>query len=145
MRSMTLDELRAASDAGGVESVTLKGQGGSFLVRIATLGGADALLATARDHEPRRFVDPGAALNVLRDVGITVGLFDASEWDPADGAKTVGNRGEPDAIETARGAAYTDWLAAEIQASLDDPRPNLSHDDVMADMDVEIASATAER
>ncbi|MDR0441434.1 MAG: hypothetical protein LBI59_10740, partial [Candidatus Accumulibacter sp.] len=30
MRSMTLEQLRTASEAGGVSTVTLKGQGGAF-------------------------------------------------------------------------------------------------------------------
>lgn len=37
-------------------------------------------------------------------------------------------------------AAYNQWLAGEIQVSIDDPRPNLSHDEVMAEMDADIAT-----
>lgn len=29
---------------------------------------------------------------------------------------------------------YTRWLAAEIQAAIDDPRPNIPHEEVMAQM-----------
>ncbi len=29
-------------------------------------------------------------------------------------------------------ASYTAWLTAKVQASLDDPRPNIPHDKVMA-------------
>jgi hypothetical protein len=29
-------------------------------------------------------------------------------------------------------ASYTAWLKAKVQASLDDPRPNIPHDKVMA-------------
>ena len=42
-------------------------------------------------------------------------------------------------------AAYNEWLAADIQESIDDPRPNISHDDVMAEMDADIAALMAER
>ena len=35
---------------------------------------------------------------------------------------------------------HTAWLAAEIQAAIDDPRPNIPHDDVMDEMDAEIAA-----
>ncbi len=146
MQSMTIEQLRAASDAGGVEGVTLKGQGGAFLVQIATRSGAAALLAKARSNEPRRFGNPVAALNVLRDVGITIGQFDASEWNPAEKEETAGNRGRAEAMRKAhQAAAYTEWLAAEIQESIDDPRPNISHDDVMAEMDADIAALMAER
>lgn len=34
---------------------------------------------------------------------------------------------------------YTAWLAAEIQAAVDDPRPSIPHDEVMAEMETEIA------
>lgn len=141
MQSMTVEQLRAATQAGGVESVTLKGQGGTFLVQIATRSGTNALLAKARSHEPRRFGNPVAALNVLRNIGITAGQFDARDWNPAEKAKTAGNRGRAEAMRKAhQAAAYTEWLATEIQEAIDDPRLNLSHDDVMAEMEADIAA-----
>lgn len=141
MQSMTIEQLRAASNAGGVSSVTLKGQGGAFLVQIATRSGSGAVLSKARSTEPRRFGNPLAALNVLRGIGITVGQFDASEYDPADKGQDAGNRGRADAMRTAHeAAAYNQWLVDEIQSSIDDPRSNLSHDDVMAEMDADIAA-----
>ena len=140
MRSMTIEQLRAASNAGGVKGVLLKGQGGAFLVQIATRSGADALLAKARSTEPRRFGNPVAALNVLRDVGITVGQFDASDWNPDEKEESTGNRGSAEALRKAhQAAAYIDWLAADIQAAIDDPRPSIPHEDVMARMDAHVA------
>ena len=47
MQSMTLEQLRAASNAGGVSGVTLKGQGRSFLVQISTRSGSDAVLSAS--------------------------------------------------------------------------------------------------
>lgn len=141
MQSMTLEQLRAASDAGGVAGVILKGQGGAFFVQIATRSGADAVLAKARSSEPRRFGNPAAALNVLRDVGITIGQFDASEWNPAEKEPAPGTSGRAEALRKAhQAAAYSGWLANEIQEAIDDSRPNLSHDEVMAEMDADIAA-----
>ncbi len=141
MQSMTLEQLRAASNAGGVSGVTLKGLGGAFLVQIATRSGSGAVLAKARSSEPRRFGNPLAALNVLRGIGITVGQFDATEYDPADKEQDPGNRGRADAMREAHeAAAYTKWLAAEIQSSIDDHRPSIPHDEVMAEMDADIAA-----
>ena len=31
------------------------------------------------------------------------------------------------------------WLAAEIQAAIDDPRPSIPHEEVMARMDAQLA------
>ena len=67
MQSMTIEQLRAASNAGGVSGVTLKGQGGTFLVQIATRSGSGAVLSKARSTEPRRFGNPLAASGALSD------------------------------------------------------------------------------
>ena len=136
MQSMTLEQLRVASNAGGVSGVILKGQGGAFLVQIETRSGSGAVLSKARSGEPRRFGNPIAALSLLRDLGITVGQFDARDWNPAE--KVVNSRDDARA-QVLRGAhkaaAYNQWLTGEIQASIDDPRPNISHDEVMAELD----------
>ena len=133
MQSMTIEQLRAASNAGGVSGVTLKGQGGAFLVQISTRSGSGAVLSKARSSEPRRFGNPVTALNVLRDVGITIGKFDSSEWNPAEKEETAGNRGRAEAMRGAhKAAAYNQWLAAQIQEAIDDPRPSVPHDEVMA-------------
>lgn len=144
MRSMTIEQLRAASDAGGVAGVTLKGQGGAFVVQIATRSGSGAVLTKARSNEPRRFGNPVAALNVLRGIGITVGQFDASEWHPDAKEGTPGNRGRAEAMRKAhQAAAWSEWLAAEIREAIDDTRPNLSHDEVMAEMDADVMTLEA--
>ncbi|MDP2816346.1 MAG: hypothetical protein Q8O19_06680 [Rectinemataceae bacterium] len=41
---------------------------------------------------------------------------------------------------TCKSATYNQWLASEIQASVDDLRQNISHDEVMAEMDADIAA-----
>ncbi|MCJ2094893.1 hypothetical protein MKK67_20665 [Methylobacterium sp. J-072] len=144
MRSMTIEQLRATKVAGGVAGVTLKGEGGTFLVEIATRSGKAAVLAKARSNEPRRFGNPLAALNVLRGLGITVGHFDASAWNPAEKVPAPGNRGRAEAMRKAhQAAAYSDWLAAEIQDSIDDPRPNLSHNELMAELRDDLAELAA--
>ncbi|SDF07687.1 hypothetical protein [Rhodospira trueperi] len=50
-------------------------------------------------------------------------------------------RGVDDA--NARGAdarRHADWLAGEIAASIDDPRPSIPHDVVMADLEADLAA-----
>jgi hypothetical protein len=158
MQSMTLEQLRTASEAGGVSGVTLKGEGGSFFVQIATRNGSGAVLSKARSREPRRFGNPAAALNVLRDnpaaalnvlrdVGITTGQFDASEWNPSE-REPVARSNDSRALALRKAheaAAYNEWLAAEIHETVDDIRPSISHDAVMAEMAAEIAALEAEQ
>jgi hypothetical protein len=146
MQSMTLEQLRTASEAGGVVGVTLKGQGGVFFVQIDTRNGACSVLTKAHSSEPRRFGNPATALNVLREVGITIGQFDASEWNPDEREPAPGTRDRAEALRKAHeAAAYNDWLAAEIQEAIDDPRPSLPHDDVMARLEVRATRHQAAR
>lgn len=42
-------------------------------------------------------------------------------------------------------ASYTAWLKAKVQASLDDTRPDVPHDQVMAEMDLIITEAERRR
>jgi hypothetical protein len=42
---------------------------------------------------------------------------------------------------TEEAEAYDAWFRAKVQASLDDPRPRIPHDEVMARMDAIIAEA----
>ena len=141
MHSMTLEQLRATASAGGVKGVTLKGQGGGFFVEIATRSGQDAFLSKARSTEPRRFGSPTSALIVLRDVGIAVAQLDATNWNPDQKEVTQNRDSRAQAMRQAHeAAAYNQWLAGEIQASIDDPRPSIPHDEVMAEMDADIAA-----
>lgn len=140
MHSITLEQLRVVSQAGGVSHVTLKGQGGAFVVHISDRNGSDAVLTKARSTEPRRFGSPTAALNLLRDLGITTGTFDASDWNPAE--RNPESRPGDKRVQVLRhahaSAAYNAWLSDELQQAIDDPRPSIPHDDVMARMDVRI-------
>ncbi|OGB05744.1 MAG: hypothetical protein A3E52_03205 [Burkholderiales bacterium RIFCSPHIGHO2_12_FULL_63_20] len=141
MQSMTLEQLRATASAGGVVGVTLKGQGSGFFMEIATRSGQDAFLVKARSTEPRRFGSPNSALVVLRDIGIAVAQLDATNWNPDQKEVTQNRDSRAQAMRQAHeAAAYNQWLTGEIQASIDDPRPSIPHDEVMAEMDADIAA-----
>lgn len=144
MHTMTLEQLRATASAGGVVGVTLKGQGSGFFMEIATRSGQDAFLVKARSTEPRRFGSPNSALIVLRDIGIAVAQIDATNWNPDQKEVTQSRESRAQAMREAHeAAAYNNWLASEIQASIDDRRPNLKHDEVIAEMDADIAALPA--
>ncbi|QEA13382.1 MULTISPECIES: type II toxin-antitoxin system RelB family antitoxin [Comamonas] len=139
MQSMTLEQLRATASAGGVVGVTLKGQGSSFFMEIATRSGQDAFLVKARGTEPRRFGSPNSALIVLRHLGIAVVKLDATHWNPDQKEVTQNRDSRAQAMRQAhQAAAYNQWLTGEIQEAIDDPRPSVPHDEVMARMDARI-------
>jgi len=140
MQSMTLEQLRATASAGGVVGVTLKGEGSGFFMEIATRSGQDAFLVKARSTEPRRFGSANSALTVLRGIGIAVAQIDATNWDPDQKKVTQNRDNRAQAMRQAHeAAAYNQWLAAEIQEAIDDPRPSVPHNEVMTRMDARIA------
>ena len=140
MQSMTLEQLRATASAGGVVGVTLIGEGSGFFMEIATRSGQDAFLVKARSTEPRRFGSANSALTVLRGIGIAVAQIDATNWDPDQKEVTQNRDNRAQAMRQAHeAAAYNQWLAAEIQEAIDDPRPSVPHNEVMARMDARTA------
>ena len=144
MQNMTLEQLRATASAGGVVGVTLRGEGSGFFLQIATRSGQNAVLSKARSIQPRRFGNPTSALLVLRELGIAVAQLDATQWDPDQKEMSQSRENRAEAMRAAhKAAAYSKWLAAEIQESVDDPRPSIPHDEVMAQMDTDIAALPA--
>ena len=139
MNSMTLEQLRATTSAGGVTGVTLKGQGGGFVIEIATRSGQEAFLAKARSTEPRRFGNPASALLVVRDMGLDTIRVDVTDWDPDQKDMSRSRETRSEAMREAhQAAAYTRQLANDIEASIADPRPSVSHNGVMARLDARI-------
>lgn len=130
MQTLTLEQLRATTNAGGVASVTVRAQGGGFFVQIATRSG-EAILTKARSTEARCFSNLLQAITVLRDLGITNGSFDVSQYNPEQKA---GTRVRPDRAEAMKraheAAAYDAWFREQVQASIDDDRPSVDDEDV---------------
>ena len=138
MQTLTLEQLRAATDAGGVSGVEVKAQGGSFVVEIVTHNG-EAILAKARSTEPRRFGNPFQAMTLLRTIGIVNGAYDMSGYNPDQGtARTRPDRAR--AMKRAQEAiAHDSWFREQVQqavAEADDPATKwASHDEVLDDME----------
>lgn len=78
----TLQQLRAATQAGGVAGVSLKAQGSGFFIQIQLRTGQNAVLVTARSRSPRMFKNPAQAFGVLKRVGIVTGSFDVTHYAP---------------------------------------------------------------
>jgi hypothetical protein len=138
MQHLTVEQLRAAQQTGGVASVTLKAEGGAFLVAVSTRNGGKGVLITTRAKTPRRFRDPRKAMLLLRQLGIVTARVDTTRWNPAAGAT---GKPRPDRAaamrQTHEAAAHDRWFRAQIEAGLheaDDPKTvRYSHEQVMAD------------
>ena len=144
MQSLTLDQFKATVRAGGVTGVTLTAQGSGFYMEIGTRGSREPVVLTkARSTEPRRFGSPTSAMQVLKDIGIGTAKMDFSRWDPDQKEVTQKRDSRASAMREAhQAAAHQKWLASELQAAIDDPRPSLTTDEVLTQFDdgpVEVA------
>ncbi|WP_280189777.1 hypothetical protein [Delftia sp. PS-11] len=148
MHTLTLEQLRTTTDAGGVKGVTLKAEGGDFIVQIDTLRGGEAVLAKARSTEPRRFGNPAQALSLLRDLGLTVGAFNVEQWNPhgPSSARTRPDRAQA-LRRTHQAASYDQWFRAQVAQGLaeaDDPGTHwISHASAKEDMQRQRAALQA--
>ncbi|OGB27167.1 MAG: hypothetical protein A3I66_20310 [Burkholderiales bacterium RIFCSPLOWO2_02_FULL_57_36] len=123
MQNLNLEQLKAATAAGGVTGITLRGIGAAFVVSVQTQRD-EAILVTSK-KQPRRFADPRKALQVLRATGWTECRIDASQWRPED--RALEKTARPDrsaALKAAHEAAQADadydrWFHAKVQASID--------------------------
>lgn len=79
-----LSKLRAVVDAGGVLSVTLVGVDQGWMTRITTRTGTLSLMSTRARTKPRSFVDPRAAFNLFREMGIVDLRIDNRTWSPEE-------------------------------------------------------------
>lgn len=143
---LTLQQLRAAAQAGGVSEVTLEAAGAEFQVAVSTQAGGKATLVTTRDRKPRRFGSLDKAAQLLHELGIQCATLDVSHWDP-DAER--GRRRRPDRAEALKraheAADYDRWFRAKVEEALaeaDDPNIVWTpHEQVMAELDEIIARA----
>jgi hypothetical protein len=122
MQLLTLEQLRAAQQAGGVLMVTLYGEGAAFVIQIETRRGPAQLVKARRAHtspEVRRFADPRKALLLLRDLGILEARIDSQQWRPEDQARERVSR--PDRAAHLKAAhealSHTEWLQQKVDAA----------------------------
>lgn len=123
MQTLNLEQLKAATLAGGVTGITLRGDGAAFVVSVQTQRG-EAIMVTSR-QQPRRFADPRKALQVLRGLGWNHCQMDTVQWRPEDHAlEKVARPDRSAALKAAHVAAQADadydrWFHAKVQASMD--------------------------
>ncbi len=128
--TFTLQQLRAATQAGGVLSVTIKAQGKGFFIQISTRAG-QAVLVTARNKEPRSFKSPLQAIVLLKQIGIVNGSFDSSLYDAKQKETPSRPRKRPSpAISklSLRWARLAEQISNPIQPSFDDPSLNIDEE-----------------
>lgn len=133
MQNFTLEQFRATNAAGGVLSVTLRGDGAGFEMQIETRRGVAKLVKARDKSETRRFLDPRKALLLLRDLGIGEVQINSQDWRPDD--HETERKPRPDrsaAMKAAHEAlSHTDWLREKLAKSAASSIPGVPHEQVM--------------
>ncbi len=125
--------LRRLVDAGAPIGAEVVGAAGGWGV-VINYGRASQTLAVTRG-EPRTFRKFETLASYLKELGIIDLRVHTAEFEAASAAKPSDKRSElaSDRMKRAHeAAAYDKWFRAQVQASIDDPRPNVSDADARA-------------
>jgi hypothetical protein len=133
---LTLERL---VEAGAVREANVVGQPGGRGVVIQC--GMTARALAAKRGAVRIFRKFETLVGYLKSIGIAKYQVDASQFDPV-ALKT--ERKRTDAAERMtnahEAAAYKGWLSQEVQDAIDDPRPSVSHEQVVDEWQKERAA-----
>lgn len=94
MDVISLGGLRTALQTGGLRAVGVTASGGLFFVTAQPRSGGWLVLATTRGKQARGFRDPGKAILLLHEIGVTKIAVDVSGWEP--GRAAAEGRRRPD-------------------------------------------------
>jgi hypothetical protein len=131
-KTMDLSEATAAARAGGILSVTLRGQGASFYIELETRQGGFATLVTSNGRKPRAFRKPEKAFVVLRDMGLDAGRFVLNGWRPDEA--DFERRARPDKsafLKEAFAAGHDAWFRQAVLDSLRDDGEIFGHENAI--------------
>ncbi|MHB1222311.1 MAG: type II toxin-antitoxin system RelB family antitoxin [Gammaproteobacteria bacterium] len=146
MKTFTIDQARSAAASGGVLSANLRPVGSMFALEFETRNGP-AMLIAAVSKKVRRFGNPTKAFEIVRDLGLEGGRYSVAQWRPDE--REIDRPTRPDKSATLKAthesAAYDKWFRAQVQEALDDPRPGIPHEQVMAETRALIDRIAAEK
>lgn len=100
MHRLDLEQFRTTLETGGIVSVSLVAQGGSFHVQAETRGG-QAVLTKSKSAILREFRNVTSALAMLREMGVREVKVDTRNWRPeqADLDRTARKKALPETAE----------------------------------------------
>ena len=133
---VTLEHL---VEAGAILGANIVGQPGGWGV-VIQIGMTERALAAKRGAV-RIFRKFETLVGYLKGIGIASYQVDASQFDPV-ALKTERTRTDSaERLKNAhRAASYKGWLTQQVQEAIDDPRPSIPHDAVMAEWNIERAA-----
>jgi hypothetical protein len=134
MATETIDQktLFQLVAAGAVRGAHVVGHGSGWT--IAARYGLTERFLSAKRGDVRVFRKLETLVSFLRDMGINRFEVDAGGFDPDSVERPTRPDRSAALKEAHEAAAYDRQFRAQVQESLDDPRPNVSHAQVQKDM-----------
>lgn len=130
MATETIDHttLNRLVEAGAVRAAHAVGTSGGWALMVK-YGLTERPLAAQRSRQVRLFKKLETLVSYLKEVGIAHFDVDASNYSPDSQLRNM----RPDRSEamkrTHEAAAHDKWFREQVQESIDDPRPSVSHDE----------------
>ncbi|MFA6013752.1 MAG: hypothetical protein WC742_01700 [Gallionellaceae bacterium] len=123
-----------------IRSASIIGLQGGWSVTVK-VGVQEKTLGAQRTDKPRLWKSLDRCVDYLKnELHIArVELLDATDFSAAPSGDNKNKAGER-MRQAHAAAAYDKWLKTEIQAAIDDPRPNVEHDEVMRRANERIAA-----
>lgn len=113
MKTLTIEQARAAIAAGGISSANLKPLGSVFTLEFETQNGSASLIATV-SKQVRRFGNPLKAFEIVHALGLEGGHFSLAQWQPQE--RSLDKATRPDKAEVLRAT----HAAATLKRLLDE-------------------------
>jgi hypothetical protein len=140
MHRLDLDQFRTTLETGGILSVSLVGQGGTFHVQAETRRG-DAVLTKSRSTTMREFRNLQRAVLMLRELGVSEFAIDTKNWRPEQA--DIGRTSRPDRTAQMKAAHEAAELKRTLDASIREAEdPNTvwkSHDQTFSELNARYA------
>lgn len=128
--------LRRLVDAGARIGAEVVGSGGRWGI-VINHGRVRQTLAATRG-QPKNFRQFETLASYLKQLGIVEYRVNAAGFDEASTQRKAPDRRSAAASERMKhaheAAAYNRWFREQVQASMDDPRPSLGHEEAQAHM-----------
>ncbi|MHC8364665.1 antitoxin PaaA2 family protein [Pseudomonas sp. ZT5P21] len=131
MTTETIDHstLVKLVESGAVNAAHIFAKQGGWVVQVRH-GSKLHSLTAQRSQQIRLFKRLETLVIYLQGIGISHFDVDTSDYDPLQ-VKTYSRPDRSEALKQAHeAAAYEEWFKKQVQASIDDPRPSVSDEEV---------------
>ncbi|MFZ4538816.1 hypothetical protein [Propionivibrio sp.] len=138
MNAHTIDTAMARRlvEASAIRGASIIGLPGGWSV-LLKLGPTEKPLGTQRTDKPRTWRSLDTCMDYLKNELhiVRIDLLDASNHSAGDVTRSTRADSSERMKRAHEAAAYDTWFRAQVQAAIDDPRPSIPHEQVMAEFD----------